>query len=68
MSKHDQSKGLNAKEWIETSAQHVGGKGGGKQDSAQGVGEMGGQALDDAIEAAKRFYTLKCEESSMPLQ
>ncbi|GAK63909.1 alanyl-tRNA synthetase [Moesziomyces antarcticus] len=68
VSKHDQSKGLNAKEWIETSAQHVGGKGGGKQDSAQGVGEMGGQALDDAIEAAKRFYTLKCEESPVPLQ
>lgn len=68
VSKHDQAKGLNAKEWIETSAQHVGGKGGGKTDSAQGIGEMGGQALEDAVEAAKRFYILKCEESAMPLQ
>ncbi|KAJ9475070.1 putative Alanine--tRNA ligase, mitochondrial (putative) [Pseudozyma hubeiensis] len=66
--KYHQSKGLNAKEWIETSAQHVGGKGGGKADSAQGVGEMGGQALDDAIEAARRVFTLKCEESGMPMQ
>ena len=68
VSKYHQSKGLNAKEWVETSAQHVGGKGGGKADSAQGVGEMGGQALDDAIEAARRVFVLKCEESGVPLQ
>lgn len=67
-SKHDQSHGLNAKEWVDTAALHIGGKGGGKADSAQGVGEMGGQALDDAVEAARRFYTLKCVESDMPMQ
>ncbi len=68
VSKYDQSKGLNAKEWVETAALHVGGKGGGKGDAAQGVGEMGGQALEDAVEAAKRFHILKCEGSGMPLQ
>ncbi|SPO26133.1 probable ALA1 - alanyl-tRNA synthetase, cytosolic [Ustilago trichophora] len=68
VSKYHQSKGLNAKEWVETAAQHVGGKGGGKKDSAQGVGEMGGKALDDAIESAKRVFTLKCEDSPVPMQ
>ncbi|PWY99849.1 hypothetical protein BCV70DRAFT_206830 [Testicularia cyperi] len=66
VNKHDQDKGLDAKEWIDTSSQHIGGRGGGKSDSAQGVGEMGGKALDDAVEAARRFYTVKCVESGMP--
>ncbi|EST08427.1 Threonyl/alanyl tRNA synthetase, SAD [Kalmanozyma brasiliensis GHG001] len=68
VSTHHREKGLDAKEWVETSVQHVGGKAGGKADSAQGVGEMGGKAMEDAVEAAKRVWMLRCGESGMPLQ
>ncbi|UZJ52494.1 hypothetical protein CBS101457_001814 [Exobasidium rhododendri] len=64
----DVERGLDAREWSELVCMSIGGKSGGKAESAQGVGSEGGLALEDAITAAKRFYLLKCQESSMPLQ
>lgn len=64
----DSKKGLNAKEWAEVVTKSIGGRAGGKPESAQGVGEEGGDALKDALIAAKRFYELKTTESSMPMQ
>lgn len=66
--KQDSERGLDAKEWADLVTRSVGGKGGGKSDGAQGVGEVGGEALQDAITAAGRFYVLKTAESSMPMQ
>lgn len=60
--------GLNAKEWAEVVTKSIGGRAGGKPESAQGVGEEGGDALKDALLAAKRFYELKTTESKMPMQ
>lgn len=66
--KHDIDLGLDAREWADIVTLSVGGRGGGKPDGAQGVGEDGGPALDDAIIAAERFYILKTVESPMPRQ
>jgi len=66
--KSDVDKGMDAREWSELVCKSIGGKSGGKVDSAQGVGSEGGLALEDAITAAKRFYLLRCQESSMPGQ
>ncbi|EPQ29336.1 uncharacterized protein PFL1_03091 [Pseudozyma flocculosa PF-1] len=65
--KHDLDKGLNAKEWADVVSKSIGGKGGGRDDGAQGVGEMGGPALDDALVAAERFYQQRCFESPVPM-
>lgn len=66
--KSDQEKGLDAREWAELVAKSLGGRAGGKVESAQGIGEDGGEAVADALLAAERFYVFKTEESSMPLQ
>ncbi|KAN0064624.1 Alanine--tRNA ligase [Thecaphora frezii] len=65
--KHDLDKGLNAKEWADVVTKSIGGKGGGRDDGAQGVGEMGGPAVEDALVAAERFYQQRCFESPVPL-
>jgi alanyl-tRNA synthetase len=61
--KHDIDKGLDARQWSETVCNSIGGKSGGKADSAQGVGSEGGMAVDDAMKAAKRFYLERCHDS-----
>ncbi|PWN28781.1 hypothetical protein BDZ90DRAFT_230790 [Jaminaea rosea] len=66
--KHDLDKGLDAREWADLVTHSIGGRGGGKPDGAQGVGEDGGPAIDDAIAAAERFYLMKTTESGMPRQ
>ena len=58
--KQDLDRGLNAKQWAEVVTKLVGGKGGGRDDGAQGVGEQAGQPLQDAIKAADEFYRSKC--------
>ncbi|PWN50994.1 hypothetical protein IE53DRAFT_386661 [Violaceomyces palustris] len=60
--KHDLEKGLNAKDWADAVSKRVGGKGGGRDDGAQGVGEFGGPALDQAILDAEAFYLSKLGE------
>lgn len=57
--KADVERGLDARQWSELVCQSIGGRSGGKVDSAQGVGTDAGGAVDDAITAAKRFYILK---------
>lgn len=66
--KHDLDAGLDAREWADLVTKSVGGRGGGKPDGAQGVGEDGGPALEDAMTAADRFYLMKTVESPMPRQ
>lgn len=53
--KTDVSKQFNAKEWINAIAKIVGGRGGGKDDGAQGVGSEVGK-VGEAIEEAKKLY------------
>ncbi|CAO1613295.1 unnamed protein product [Parajaminaea phylloscopi] len=65
--KEDIEKGLDAREWADVVTKSIGGRGGGKPDGAQGVGEDGGEAIVDAITAAERFYLLKTVKSPMPL-
>ncbi|CEH18366.1 alanyl-trna synthetase [Ceraceosorus bombacis] len=66
--KQDVEKGLDAREWAELVSKSIGGRAGGKVDGAQGVGEDGGLAVEDAITAAGRFYLMKTVESPMPAQ
>lgn len=66
--KADMDKGLDAREWSELVCKSIGGKSGGKVESAQGVGSEGGLAIEDAMTAAKRFYLFRCVESPMPGQ
>ncbi|CAO1626857.1 unnamed protein product [Sympodiomycopsis kandeliae] len=66
--KQDLDAGLNSKEWSEVVLKSIGGKSGGKNDSSQGIGEDGGEAVEDAITAAERFYLLKTVQSPMPRQ
>ena len=42
-------KGVDAREWAELVSKSIGGRAGGKAEGAQGVGEEGGTAVDDAI-------------------
>lgn len=64
--KQDLDKGLDAREWAEVVTMAIGGRGGGRPDGAQGVGEEGGLAVEEAIIAAERFYTLKAVDSKIP--
>jgi alanyl-tRNA synthetase len=52
------SKGLKANEWIGSISQLLGGKGGGKEDSAQGSAP-GSNSISEALNAAKAFAELK---------
>ena len=52
------SHGLKADEWVKQVSKKIGGKAGGKSQSAQGSGDNIA-ALDDAIEVAKEFAKLK---------
>ncbi len=55
----DLERGLNAKEWAAVVSKVIGGKGGGKDDGASGVGEKGGPVLEEAIAEAKKFFKSK---------
>ncbi|PWN22402.1 hypothetical protein BCV69DRAFT_276352 [Microstroma glucosiphilum] len=66
--KADQEKGLDARQWADLVTKSIGGKGGGKVDGANGVGEDGGPAVEDALLAAERFYIYQTTESGMPRQ
>ena len=63
VAKQDLDKGLKGKEWAETVTKSIGGKAGGKDESAQGVGEEGGKALEEAMMAARKFYETKTAQS-----
>lgn len=52
------SKGLKANEWVAAVSGIMGGKGGGKADSAQGAGSNGAN-VDKVLEAARKFAELK---------
>lgn len=66
--KQDIEKGLDGRQWSETILPIIGGKSGGKPEGAQGVGSDCGAAVDDAVRAAKRFYTERTYRSSLPGQ
>jgi len=51
-------KGLKASEWAKTVSETVGGKSGGKDDSAQGSG-TNIDKLDEAIRVAEQFAKLQ---------
>lgn len=51
-------KGLKANEWVQAVAQKIGGKGGGKPDSAQASG-ANSVAVDDILDLAKKFADAK---------
>ena len=51
-------KGLRADEWCKGVAEIIGGKGGGKEYSAQSSGSRT-EEIDNAVEAAKSFANLK---------
>ncbi|KDN40606.1 hypothetical protein K437DRAFT_258595 [Tilletiaria anomala UBC 951] len=59
VAKHDLDKGLKAKEWAEVITSSIGGRAGGKDESAQGMGEEDAAALNDVLLAAQRFYEMK---------
>ncbi|KFM80149.1 Alanine--tRNA ligase, cytoplasmic, partial [Stegodyphus mimosarum] len=52
------SKGLKANEWVQQVSQTIGGKGGGKPESAQATG-TNAAALPEAINLAKKFAEMK---------
>lgn len=52
------AKGLTANEWVNNISQLVGGKGGGKQESAQATGTKV-EVLDEAVELSREFAKLK---------
>lgn len=53
--KAEVSKAFNAKEWANGISKIVGGRGGGKDESAQGIGSEVGK-VGEALEEAKRLY------------
>ena len=58
----DMERGVDAKAWAEQVANIVGGKSGGKQESAQGVGDKAaGDALAQAIKAAQTYFDSKTQ-------
>ena len=52
------AKGLTAQEWVSKVCEKVGGKGGGKDQQAQAVGNNP-DAIKDACELAKQFAKIK---------
>lgn len=52
------NKGLKANEWVQSVAQKIGGKGGGKPDSAQASG-ANSVSVDEILELAKKFADSK---------
>lgn len=52
------SKGLKANEWVQHVSQVLGGKGGGKPESAQATG-TNANAVNEAINLAKTFAEMK---------
>lgn len=55
------SKGLKANEWVQQVSQVIGGKGGGKPESAQATG-TNASALSEAMNLAKKFAEMKLSE------
>ncbi|CAL1705403.1 unnamed protein product [Somion occarium] len=56
VSSHAKSKGVDAREWANAVVQVVGGKAGGKEDGAQGVG-VEVSKVEDALKAARDYYS-----------
>lgn len=54
------SKKLDAKVWLTEVSKVIGGKGGGKDDSATGVGSEGAK-INEAVEEARRVYKSRVE-------
>lgn len=54
-----QKKGLDAVEWNKQVSEKLQGRGGGKPDGAQGVGEATREAVDEAVRLAEEFFRLK---------
>ncbi|WFD36395.1 alanine--tRNA ligase [Malassezia cuniculi] len=54
-----QQKGLNAIDWNKQVSDTLNGRGGGKPDGAQGVGEATRESLDEAVRLADEFFRLK---------
>lgn len=52
------SKGLKANEWVQQVSQLIGGKGGGKAESAQATG-TNAEVVNEAMDLAKKFAELK---------
>ena len=54
-----QKKGLNAVDWNKHVSDKLQGRGGGKPDGAQGVGEATRADVDEAVRLADEFFRLK---------
>ena len=58
--KSDASKSFSARDWLAIGSGIVGGKGGGKDDTAKGIGSEVGR-IDEALEAVRKAYAEHCE-------
>ena len=56
-----QQRGLNAVEWNRGISEMLHGRGGGKPDGAQGVGEAPRSAVDDAMKLAEELFRMKIQ-------
>lgn len=57
VSEQDRAHGLNAKDWLNAVIKVVGGRGGGKDDAAQGVGDQ--PKVEEAVKEALAFFDAK---------